>query len=53
MQTDSAIPNNKSYIKIREHVKRTCLLKDVVISGNRNVLKKEAEKILKYADLII
>jgi len=26
---------------------------DVEISGNRNVIKKEAEKILKYKDLTI
>jgi len=26
---------------------------DVVISGERNVIKKEAEKILKYEDLTI
>jgi len=26
---------------------------DVAISGDRNVIKKEAEKILKYKDLII
>jgi hypothetical protein len=25
---------------------------DVAISGNRNVIKKEAEKILKYKDFI-
>ena len=30
-----------------------CLLIDVVISGDRNVIKKEAKKILKYTDLTI
>jgi hypothetical protein len=29
------------------------MLIDVAISGNRNVIKKEAEKILKYKDLTI
>jgi hypothetical protein len=29
------------------------MLIDVVIPGDRNVIKKEAEKILKYKDLII
>ena len=29
----------------------TCVLLDVAISGDRNVIKKEAEKILKYKDL--
>jgi hypothetical protein len=28
------------------------MLTDVAISGDRNVIKKEAEKILKYKDLI-
>ena len=31
----------------------TCMLRDVAISGDRNVIKKEAEKILKYKDLTI
>jgi len=30
-----------------------CTLLDVAISGDRNVIKKEAEKILKYKDLTI
>jgi hypothetical protein len=29
------------------------MLKDVAISGDRNVIKKEAEKILKYKELTI
>ena len=28
-------------------------IRDVAISGDRNVIKKEAEKILKYKDLTI
>jgi len=47
------IPNNKSDIIIRDNEKGTCLLIDVAISGDRNVIKKEAEKILKYKDLTI
>ena len=31
----------------------TCMLIDVAISGDRNVINKEAEKILKYKDLTI
>jgi len=30
-----------------------CILTDVAISGNRNLIKKEDENILKYKDLII
>jgi len=36
-----------------DNEKRTCMLIDVAISGDRNVIKKETEKILKYKDLII
>jgi hypothetical protein len=48
VQTDRTLPNNKPDIIIRDNGKVTCMLKDVVISGDRNVIKKEADKILKY-----
>jgi len=51
IQTDRTIPSNKPDIIIRDNEKGTCTLIDVVISGDRNVIKKEAEKILKYKDL--
>jgi len=47
------IPNNKPDIIIRDNEKGTCMLIDVAVSGDRNVIKKEAEKILKYKDLTI
>ena len=53
MQTDRTIPHNKQDIIIHDNEKRTCMLVDVAISGDRNVIKKEAEKILKYKDLTI
>ena len=53
VQTDRTIPNNKPDIIIRDNEKRTCVLIDVAISGERNVIKKGAEKILKYKDLTI
>jgi len=37
----------------RDNSKGTCMLIDVAISGEINVIKKEAEKILKYKDLTI
>ena len=52
VQTDRTIPNHKPDI-IRDNEKGTCMLIDVGISGDRNVIKKEAEKILKYKDLAI
>jgi hypothetical protein len=45
------IPNNKRDIIIRDNEKRTCMLIDVAVSGDRNVIKKESEEILKYKDL--
>jgi len=42
---------NTPDIIIRDNKKRTCILIDVAISGDRNVIKKEAEKFLKYKDL--
>jgi hypothetical protein len=53
VQTDRTIPNNKPDIIIRDNEKGKCMLIDVAISGDRNVIKKEAEKILKYKDLKI
>ena len=51
VQTDRTIPNNKPDIIIRDNGKRTCMLIDVAIPGDRNVIKKEAEKVLKYKEL--
>jgi hypothetical protein len=38
VQTDRTIPNNKSEIIIRDNEKRTCMLIDVEISGDRNII---------------
>ena len=53
VQTDRTILNNKPDIIIRDNEKRTCMLIDVAISGDRNVIKKETEKILICKDLTI
>jgi len=53
IQTDRTIPNNKPDIIICDNEKGTCMLIDVAISGDRNVIKNEAEKILKFEDLTI
>jgi len=53
VRTDRTIPNNKPDIIIRDNEKRTCVLIDVAIPGDRKVIKKEAEKIIKYKDLTI
>jgi hypothetical protein len=53
VQPDRNVPNNKPDIIIRDDEKETYMLIDVATSGDRNVIKKEAEKILKYKDLTI
>ena len=45
------ILDNKPDIIIYDNEKRTCMLIEVAISGDRNVIKKDGEKILKYQDL--
>jgi hypothetical protein len=52
VKTNRTIPNNKPGIIIQDNEKGTCMLIDAAIPGDRNVIKKEAEKILKYKDLI-
>jgi hypothetical protein len=53
VQTDRTIGNNKPDIVRRDNEKGTCMLIDVAIPGDRNVIQKEAEKVLKYKDLTI
>ena len=53
VRTDRAIPNNKLEIIIHDNKEGTCMEIDIPIPGDRNVLKKEAEKILKYKNLMI
>jgi hypothetical protein len=53
VKTDRTVPSNKPDIAIRDNEKGTFMLIDVAISGNRNVIKKGAEKILKYKNLTI
>jgi hypothetical protein len=51
VQTDRTIPNNKPDIIICVNAKGSCMFIDVAISGEKNVIKKEAKNILKYTDL--
>ena len=50
VQTARTIPNNTLEIIIHDNDKGSCMLTDAVISGNRNVIKKESKKVLKYED---
>ena len=47
VRTDRTIPNNKPDTIIRDNEKRSCILIDVAISADSNVIKKEAEKKFK------
>ena len=49
--TDRTTPNQKPEIVISNNEKGTCMFIDVAISGDRNVIKKEVEKILKCKHL--
>jgi hypothetical protein len=50
-QTDRTIPNNKPDISIRDNEKGICILIDFAVSGDRSVIKKDAQNFLKYKDL--
>ena len=41
IQTDRTISNNNPDIIIRDDEKKTCVLIDVAISGDRNMIKKK------------
>jgi hypothetical protein len=44
VQTDRTISNNKSDVVICDNEKRTCMLIDVAILGDRNVIKKRSRE---------
>jgi hypothetical protein len=50
VQTDRTIPDSKPDIILFGKEKGTCMLILVAMSGDRNAIKKEAEKILIYED---
>jgi hypothetical protein len=53
VQNGGTTPNNKPDIIIHDNEKGTRMLIDVTISEDRNVVKKEAAKILQYTNLTI
>ena len=48
VQIDRTIPNNKPEITIRDNKNGTHELIDVAVSGDKNMIKKETQKFLKY-----
>ena len=51
--TDINVKCNRPDITINNTEKRTCVFIDVIVPEYRNVVRKEAEKIVKYRDLEI
>jgi len=45
VKTDKTVPNNKPDTLIHYNGKGRCLLVDIVISGDRNVIKKEGKNL--------
>ena len=53
VRTDRTTANNKPDIIIHDNKQGTSMSIDIAIPGDRNVIKREAEKIIQYKDLII
>jgi hypothetical protein len=53
VQTDGEVLANRPDIIIKNMKDKTCLLTDVAIPSDRNVIQKESEKKLKYKNLSI
>jgi hypothetical protein len=50
VQTDTIVYNYKQHNIIRDNIQGKCMSTNVAIPGDRNVIKKEAENILKYKE---
>jgi hypothetical protein len=53
MQTDREVLANRPDIIIKHRKDKMCLLVDVAIPSDRNVIQKESENKLKYKNLSI
>jgi len=53
VHTDREVTANRPYIKIKNKKEKTCVLIDVAIPADRNVVQKEEEKKLRYKSLFI
>jgi hypothetical protein len=51
IQTDREVLSNRPDIIIKNKKDKTCLLIDVAVPSDKNVIQKEAEKKLKYKNL--
>lgn len=53
IQTDRCVPANKPDIIIKNKKEKTCIIIDVAIPSDYNIVQKEAEKRTKYKNLAI
>jgi hypothetical protein len=53
VQTDREVPANRSDRIIKDKKDKICLLTDVALPSDRNIIQKESEKKLKYKNLSI
>jgi hypothetical protein len=51
IQTDREVLANRPDIIVKNKKEKTCLLIDVAIPSDKNVIQKQAEKKLKYKNL--
>ena len=50
-KTDRIIPNNKADIVIRKNENEICMLIDIAMSRDINMIKKGNKRVLNYEDL--
>jgi len=53
VRTDRTVTNDKPESIIRDNKQGTWMLIDFAITGDKNVIRREGERILKYEDLTI
>jgi hypothetical protein len=53
VETFGTIPNTEPNITVRDSEGGACMLIDVAISGDKNVVMREADKILKCREFVI
>ena len=53
VRTDRTVANNRPDSMMSDNKQGTCVSIDVAFPGDRNVIKTEAKRILKYKDLTV
>ena len=53
IQSDTVIEHRRSHIVCIDKIVKSCLIIDVAVPGDQNIIVKEQEKIDKYQDLRI